>query len=296
MQSSTTHDQLAYTSIQGAPAQRQVAAGLEGTDLQDGAPDHTSLGAQTELSFEQVHELDPLAVSPIQVDRSAYFFCKRALDLVLTVTALVLLLPVMALVALLVAWDSPGPVIFAQQRVGSRRRVRNGRFYWQRTLFTMYKFRSMRVDAAPELHRQYITAYIAGDEAGMDALQPKKGGANTRFKINGDPRVTRIGAFLRRTSLDELPQLWNVLCGDMALVGPRPPILYEVEMYRPWHLERLHAAPGLTGLWQVTGRGDLGFDEMVKLDVEYARTQSLWQDIKIMFGTLPAVIFSKGAQ
>jgi lipopolysaccharide/colanic/teichoic acid biosynthesis glycosyltransferase len=280
--------------------QRPGGAGipsLESADLHATAAKQTGIGAGlSELTFEEIHQLDPLALSPIQADRPVYFFCKRVLDLFLTGAALVALLPVMALVALLVAWDSPGPVIFTQQRVGARRRVRNGQFYWQRTLFTMYKFRSMRVDAAPELHRQYISAYIAGDEASMAALQPKKGGANTRFKLNGDPRITRVGAFLRKTSLDELPQLWNVLCGDMALVGPRPPILYEVDMYRPWHMERLHAVPGMTGLWQVSGRGDLGFDDMVKLDVEYARTQSFWLDIKILFGTLPAVLFSKGAE
>jgi lipopolysaccharide/colanic/teichoic acid biosynthesis glycosyltransferase len=153
----------------------------------------------------------------------------------------------------------------------------------------------MRVDASAELHRRYMEAYIAGDKARMASLQPNKKG-HTRFKLSGDPRITNVGAWLRKTSLDELPQLWNVLKGDMSLVGPRPAIPYETEMYRDWHYERLHAVPGMTGLWQVKGRGDLGFDDMVKLDVEYVKIQSFWQDIKILFGTVPAVLFSKGAE
>jgi len=116
------------------------------------------------------------------------------------------------------------------------------------------------------------------------------------FKLNGDPRVTRIGKFLRRTSLDELPQFWNVLRGEMSLVGPRPPIPYEVEMYSEKSMTRLAAIPGLTGLWQMEGRGELGFTEMVKLDLEYIQRQSLWLDIKILFGTIPAVLMSKGAK
>jgi lipopolysaccharide/colanic/teichoic acid biosynthesis glycosyltransferase len=205
------------------------------------------------------------------------------------------LLPLMIIIAVLIAWDSPGPVIFTQLRVGARRRYREGYAYWQQTTFTFYKFRTMRINTSAELHRQYIEAYIAGDEARMAALQPNKNGY-TRYKINGDPRVTRLGRWLRKTSLDELPQLWNILKGDMSLVGTRPAIPYELEMYQDWHLTRLHTPPGLTGLWQIKGRGDLGFTAMMQLDIEYVRMQSVWQDLKILFGTVPAVFFSKGAE
>jgi lipopolysaccharide/colanic/teichoic acid biosynthesis glycosyltransferase len=297
MPSSVTQDGLSLT------AQQSNHPPMTAPKLQLTAPRPVNAGLNTarlsgtqQLSFEQVHQMDSSAVSPLLADRPYYFFFKRLLDVTLTSIVLLALLPVMTFIAVLIAWDSPGPVIFAQQRVGSRRRVRNGRYYWQRRTFTIYKFRSMRVDASAELHRQYIEAYIAGDEKRMAELQPKKASGNTRYKINGDPRITQMGAWLRKTSLDELPQLWNVLKGNMTLVGPRPAIPYEVDMYRDWHMERLHALPGMTGLWQVKGRGDLGFDEMVELDVEYARIQSFWTDIKILFGTVPAVLFSKGAE
>jgi lipopolysaccharide/colanic/teichoic acid biosynthesis glycosyltransferase len=299
MQSSVTPNQLALPTQQHTPASRPMNTTAEAGRLHHGqAVYDRAYSGLAPLTFDQRHEADPSAVSPMMTDRPYYFFFKRALDVVVTGLVLIALLPVLAIIAILIAWDSPGPVIFAQQRVGARRRVVKGRFYWQRSSFTIYKFRSMRVDAGSELHRQYIEAYIAGDEARMAALQPKKEHKDkkTRFKIHGDPRITRVGAFLRKTSLDELPQLWNVLRGDMTLVGPRPAIPYEVDMYHNWHLERLHALPGMTGLWQVKGRGDLGFDDMVKLDVEYVRTQSFWQDLKIIFGTIPAVLFSKGAE
>lgn len=300
MQSSATPNQLSL-STQTSPSSPVPMATVQAPPEQ-ARPRHAAsgstqaFGGRAKPSFDQAHQADPLAVSSMMVDRPIYFFLKRVLDVVATGLVMIALLPMMVLIALLIAWDSPGPVIFAQQRVGARRRVHNGRFYWQRRNFTIYKFRSMRVDAGSELHRQYIEAYIAGDEARMAALQPKKDAAKTRFKIHGDPRITRMGAFLRKTSLDELPQLWNVLRADMTLVGPRPAIPYEVDMYREWHMERLHALPGMTGLWQVKGRGDLGFDDMVVLDIEYVRTQSFWQDIKILFGTVPAVLFSKGAE
>lgn len=134
-----------------------------------------------------------------------------------------------------------------------------------------------------------------GDHEKMAAIQPDKDGADM-FKLNGDPRVTSIGSFLRKTSLDELPQLWNVLKGEMSLVGPRPPITYEVQNYSEESMGRLATVPGLTGLWQMTGRGELGFDEMVELDLEYIENRSLWLDIKILFGTVPAVLLSKGAK
>jgi lipopolysaccharide/colanic/teichoic acid biosynthesis glycosyltransferase len=298
MQSSATQNPFPLTSEQGASVQL-ATSGAQSNLEQAGvrlSSKVTQPSARSTLSFEHLHAIDPLAVSAIQADRPHYFWWKRVLDVLTTLFALSFLLPLMTLIALMIAWDSPGPVVFTQQRVGARRRVHQGRFYWQRTHFTLYKFRTMYANAGSQLHRQYIEAYIAGDEARMAALQPQQSAGQTRFKLHRDPRITPIGAFLRKTSLDELPQLLNVLRGEMTLVGPRPAIPYEVEMYRPWHMERLHALPGMTGLWQVEGRGDLGFDEMVELDVEYVRTQSFWQDLRILLGTLPAVLFAKGAE
>jgi lipopolysaccharide/colanic/teichoic acid biosynthesis glycosyltransferase len=154
----------------------------------------------------------------------------------------------------------------------------------------MLKFRTMRVDADHAIHHQFVSSFI---KPGGQAVESGKAGL---FKIANDPRVTSIGRFLRRTSLDELPQLWNVLRGDMSLVGPRPPLQYEVEQYQSWHRRRvLEAKPGLTGLWQVSGRSRTTFDEMVRLDLRYARTYSVWTDIKILLATPRAVISGKGA-
>ena len=193
---------------------------------------------------------------------------KRAMDIVLAAAGLVLTAPLMALVALLIRWDSPGPILFRQVRVG-----RDGR------LFTLYKFRSMRVGAEEE-------------KARLQALNEATG---PLFKIRDDPRLTRVGRLLRRLSIDELPQLWNVLRGDMSLVGPRPPVPSEVEQYQPWHRKRLAIDPGMTGLWQVSGRSELTFDEMVMLDLYYAENWSLWLDFKIILRTIPTVILGTGA-
>jgi lipopolysaccharide/colanic/teichoic acid biosynthesis glycosyltransferase len=153
----------------------------------------------------------------------------------------------------------------------------------------MLKFRTMRVDADHALHQKFVTEFI---QAGANAGQ----GGSTPFKIARDPRVTPIGRFLRKTSLDELPQLWNVLIGEMSLVGPRPPIPYEVEQYKLWHNRRLfEAKPGVTGLWQVVGRSRTTFDEMVRLDLRYVKSRSLWTDLKILLATPRAVISGKGA-
>ncbi len=250
---------------------------------------------QEEVWFEQEHRSDPLAVGPIIGERRLYFAAKRVMDMVVTAAALVVLLPVMAVIALLVAWDSPGHVVFKQTRVGAKPRRHGNRMYWQRHDFTFYKFRSMRRNADINLHKEFVTAYIAGDSHKMLDIQPDKNGAQLN-KLNGDPRVTKIGAFLRKTSLDELPQLWNVLCGDMSLVGPRPPIPYEVDMYSAESMKRLNTIPGMTGLWQVEGRGELGFARQVELDVEYIERQSLWMDMMILVGTIPAVFLSRGAK
>ena len=175
---------------------------------------------------------------------------------------------------------SPGPILFRQARVGQMAKP-----------FTMLKFRSMRVNADPRLHHEFVTTFI------KSSAQLHPAGSKALFKLTNDPRVTPLGRILRKSSLDELPQLWNVLRGDMSLVGPRPPLAYEVEQYQPWHRRRvMDAKPGITGLWQVGGRSQTTFDEMVRLDLRYARTRSLWTDIRILLATPRAVISGKGAR
>ena len=209
MQTSVTPNQLTLPNQTPAvaPGQRPVAPSNPEAAVRVRGNGLNAEGGSVTLSFEQAHAVDPLAVSQIEGDRPYYFFFKRVLDVVLTAVALLALLPFMALIAVLIAWDSPGPVIFAQQRVGARRRVYKGRQYWQRSNFTIYKFRSMYANAGSELHRQYIEAYIAGDEARMAALQPKQDGAQTRFKTHGAPRTPRGGPFLRKPGPEDFPQL-----------------------------------------------------------------------------------------
>ncbi len=223
-----------------------------------------------------------------------YYFFKRVFDLAFTLCALILLLPLMLIVTLLIMLDSPGPAIFKQERVGAKRKMKDGRTVWVIRTFSFYKFRTMRTDIDTKLHQKYMEAYISGDDSKMSKLQPDTKSANS-YKLNGDPRITRMGKLLRRLSLDELPQLWNILKGDMSLIGPRPPIPYEVEKYQRRHLRRLAALPGLTGLWQVSGRCETTFEEMVELDLEYIEKQSIWLDLKILLKTVPAVITAKGA-
>ena len=204
---------------------------------------------------------------------------KRILDVVGSAALLVILLPLLALITVLVKLTSSGPIFFRQDRIGVSGKP-----------FTMLKFRTMRVDADHELHRQFVTEFIKSGAAASPA------GDSGLFKIVNDPRVTFVGRVLRKTSLDELPQLLNVLRGDMSLVGPRPPLSYEVEQYKRWHYRRvLEAKPGITGLWQVAGRSRTNFDDMVRLDLQYVQNQSAWTDIKILLATPRAVISGKGA-
>jgi exopolysaccharide biosynthesis polyprenyl glycosylphosphotransferase len=198
---------------------------------------------------------------------------KRTMDVAGALLAMVVLSPVFLLIAAAVKFSSKGPILFRQNRVGQYGAV-----------FTFLKFRSMYVNNNSEIHKEYVRKLIAGkaDQKGRDGV----------FKITDDPRVTPVGRFLRRTSLDELPQFINVLKGEMSLVGPRPPLPYEVEAYDVWHRRRLlEARPGITGLWQVNGRSRTKFDDMVRLDLQYARKQSLWLDLKILLRT-PAAVFS----
>ncbi len=223
-----------------------------------------------------------------------YGTVKRVFDVVGAVTLLVLLAPLLAVVAVVVKLDSPGPVIFRQRRVGSRRVRTDDGYRWEIRVFDFYKFRTMTSGADQSLHRRYISAYIAGDHGALaDAAEGARGEGT--YKLTRDPRVTPAGRMLRKFSLDELPQLWNVVKGDMSLVGPRPPIVYEVELYEDRHLRRFGTPVGLTGLWQVKGRADVGFEEMVKLDLEYIESRSLLMDLRILLLTIPAVLSRKGA-
>ena len=201
---------------------------------------------------------------------------KRALDVAGSLWLLALFAPVVLVIVAVVKWTSPGPVLHRQVRIGRRNES-----------FTMFKFRTMYVNAGHGIHQEYMTWFIKAS-----GRAPRTG--TEVFKLTADPRITPPGRFLRRTSLDELPQFWNVLRGDMSLVGPRPPLPFEVEQYQPWHRRRvLEAKPGITGTWQVKGRSRTTFDEMVRLDLRYARTHTLWTDIRILAAT-PLAMF-KGA-
>jgi len=211
--------------------------------------------------------------------RPVYEAVKRTVDVAGSLFLLAVLLPLLLVLAVLVKLTSKGPIFFRQVRIGERAKP-----------FRMLKFRTMRVDVDQTLHKEFVTSFIKSSGQGQ------KPAANAVFKMTNDPRITRIGNVLRKTSLDELPQLWNVVRGEMSLVGPRPPIPYEVEQYASWHRRRvLEAKPGITGLWQVKGRSRTTFDEMVRLDLRYAKSPSLLTDLKILLATPKAVIAGKGA-
>jgi lipopolysaccharide/colanic/teichoic acid biosynthesis glycosyltransferase len=222
-------------------------------------------------------------------DRALYFSCKRLIDLVLASLLLLVLLPLLLLVAVAIKLDTPGPVFFIHERVGVKRRSKGGWTRWELRNFAFYKFRSMVNGADQSLHQGHVRAFVQGRLAVPD-------GASAKFKLANDVRVTRVGRVLRRTSLDELPQLLNVLKGEMSLVGPRPVPPYEVAEYQGSETQRLAALPGITGLWQVSGRGEVPFSEMIRLDREYVRNQSLWLDVKILAATIPAVVSGRGAK
>jgi lipopolysaccharide/colanic/teichoic acid biosynthesis glycosyltransferase len=245
-----------------------------------------------EISLELLRKFDPYALSPLREDRIVYFSIKRIMDITITISALLIFLPLIALIAILIRLDSPGPVLFVQERIGAKRWSRKGFAYWKRISFPMYKFRTMVNNADPTLHREYMAAFIHNDQASMNAIQ---GGEDHTRKLTSDPRVTRLGKFLRKSSMDELPQLFNVLRGEMSLVGPRPAIPYEYELYEPRHQHRLMAKAGITGLWQVKARSSADFDDMVRLDNEYIDNQSLLLDLKILLVTPLVVLSFKGA-
>jgi len=220
------------------------------------------------LSFDELGGLPLLTFSTAPHDE-VVLFVRRSVELVLASLLLMLLSPVLLAIAIAIKLDSPGPVLFRQLRCGLHGRP-----------FTFLKFRSMRVDA--EAMKKHLAPYNEMD--------------GPAFKMTNDPRVTPLGFFLRRTSLDELPQLWNIIRGDMSVVGPRPAVLEEVRQYEPWQRRRLSMKPGLTCLWQVNGRSELTFDEWMRLDLEYIDNWSLWLDVKIALKTIPAVLLGRGAR
>ena len=218
--------------------------------------------------------------APIQVVKVdiSYQRVKRVVDIVFTLLIMIPLCIVTAIVALAIRLDSKGPIFFRQKRVGL-----NG------SEFEMFKFRSMYHNSDDALHREATQQFMNGGTLSL------KEGSSKRYKLTNDFRVTRVGRFLRKTSIDELPQFFNVLRGEMTLVGPRPALQYEVERYSPQDLLRLSGKPGLTGPWQVYGRSKVSFQKMVQMDVDYLRQQSLLQDLKLIILTVPVMLLGNGA-
>jgi len=208
------------------------------------------------------------------VSRARQVF-KRVFDLLTATALLVLTWPILLIATIGIKMTSKGPVIFRQERVG-----RNGR------IFPCYKFRSMYMENDPKYHREFAREWIYDTEK---SKQEDKG--RIIHKLTADPRITTVGRILRKFSVDELPQVFNVLKGDMSMVGPRPPLPYEVSLYRHWHLRRLDVMPGITGLWQVSGRNLLTFEEMVRLDLQYIENWSVWLEVKILLKTVWVVLF-----
>jgi lipopolysaccharide/colanic/teichoic acid biosynthesis glycosyltransferase len=202
---------------------------------------------------------------------------KRTLDIAICLAAIVIFGPLLLLLCCLVRWTSPGPALFRQERLCRDKRH-----------FTMLKLRTMRVGTDDQIHREFVASLLRDD-------QPAAGGRGRLYKLDNDPRVTRLGSWLRRTSLDELPQLFNVLKGEMSLVGPRPSLPWEAEIYPEEYQQRFQVKPGMTGLWQIRGRSRLSAREGLELDVEYARKHSFALDITILVATLPA-LFRGGAR
>ncbi len=214
-----------------------------------------------------------------------YNLAKRCLDLTVALILLIVLSLVFAVLAIAIKLDSRGPVIFKQTRVGKGGKV-----------FTFFKFRSMRQDADPRLHEEHMRRLILGSDAGAPTSAASRSDASNRAgKLANDPRITRVGRILRKTSLDELPQLFNILAGSMSLVGPRPALPYEVRMYTEHERGRLAVVPGVTSLWALAGRGDVPFDEQIRLDLDYIERRSFWLDLAILARTPWAVLRGKGA-
>ena len=217
-------------------------------------------------------------IRAINID-AGYLRAKRLLDIVFTLLILLPLCIVFVIVAVAIRLDSDGPIMYRQKRVGLRGAE-----------FNLYKFRSMYVKSDDSIHREAIVKYMNGQEMNVGTAAAIK----FQFKLSDDPRVTRVGRFIRKTSIDELPQFFNVLRGEMTLVGPRPPLPYEVELYTPRDRLRLSGKPGLTGIWQIYGRSRVTFKDMVEMDIDYLQHQSLWEDLKLIALTVPVMIRGRG--
>ena len=238
-------------------------------------PEHSSNNKQDD-DFTMYPDL-----SDRHLPRKGERLLKRLIDVLGSLLALVALAPVLAAIAALIKLTSKGPVLFRQQRLGLHG-----------ASFTFLKFRSMYVNNDPKVHQEYVKRLIAG----KGDLKQSNGSSDGVYKLTNDSRITPLGRLLRKTSLDELPQFFNVLKGNMSLVGPRPPLSYEFDNYRTWHKSRvLEVKPGITGLWQVMGRSKTTFDEMVRLDLSYAKRWSIWLDLKILLQTPKAVCSGDGA-
>jgi lipopolysaccharide/colanic/teichoic acid biosynthesis glycosyltransferase len=226
-------------------------------------------------AHQAISELDGMCT---RESSAASAFARRTLDLVLALTALVALAPLLIAIAIAIRVESRGPVIFRQRRLGR-----------DRAPFVVHKFRTMHADCDEGRHRDFVQELISGDPPLTEGDEKEP-----LYKLHGDDRVTRVGRFLRRLSLDELPQLWNVLRGQMSLSGPRPVLEYEAEVYPEWYDERFAVKPGMTGLWQVSGRNQRTYDEMVRLDIEYVRRQSIPLDLSILLRTVLVVASRRG--
>ena len=246
-------------------------------------------GTYPDLLFKEIlkEEQPRPELYPINIDESVkkrdrlQWGFKRGMDVIGSIVGILLFSPIMVLAAVAVKLNSPGPAVFKQFRLGMKG-----------TRFPFYKFRSMYWNVDDQIHRQYVNNLIEGN---LEKIN-QGDGKEPLYKMKSDARITKIGKIIRKLSIDELPQFFNVLKGEMSLVGPRPPIPYEVEKYEPWHLRRiLEVKPGITGLWQVGGRSTTSFDEMVRLDLKYVENWSLWLDLKILLKTVRAVIRPKGA-
>jgi exopolysaccharide biosynthesis polyprenyl glycosylphosphotransferase len=242
-------------------------------------PDH--LFVKLLIEEEGLPDFFPLDLDEPKESHLFQTALKRIVDVLGALVGLILFSPIMLATAIAIKATSAGPIIFKQARFGKKG-----------ARFQFYKFRSMHWHVDDQIHREYVTNLIKGNLEKINQGDKKA----PLFKIVSDSRVTRVGKILRRTSIDELPQFFNVLKGEMSLVGPRPPLPYEVEKYEPWHLRRiLEVKPGITGLWQVGGRSRTSFDDMVRLDLRYAKNWSLWLDLKIIVKTGKAVFGLKGA-
>jgi exopolysaccharide biosynthesis polyprenyl glycosylphosphotransferase len=284
-----------FTEVEGAGDDTAIVRSLSAklTDSLESVLSSAEIG-EIKLSFHvfpedwNSSERDEPVTSTVQMALASHIhqkklslLAKRALDLTGSLIALILCLPVMLLIALAIKLSSKGPVLFRQVRIGQRGRK-----------FTFLKFRSMYVNNDHKVHFEYVARFIAGDAE----TEQRTTNRQTVYKLTADPRITPLGRFLRNTSLDELPQFLNVLLGEMSLVGPRPPVIYEFDRYTLWHKQRLAAVrPGITGLWQVEGRSKVKFDDMVRMDIRYARSWSIWLDVKILLMTPRAVLTGSGA-